>query len=106
MSCCDDPTEPSQDDHRLLMREQMLYGNLLRDLFIEDPEKLMLKQLADASPYLRELAALNAHYVSVRQRAIQLLHKESAGVLERIYKKEPDTEVGSSAQQRLAELNN
>ncbi len=102
MSCCHDPTEPPKtDDHRLLLQEQQLYGNLLRDLFVEDPEKLMLKQLRQANTYIHELAALNAHYASVRSQAIQLLDAKSIGVLERIVAKDAGSEIASEAQRRL-----
>ncbi len=42
-TCCDDPTEPKKLDPRELIREQERYGNLMRDLFTDDPEQLMLK---------------------------------------------------------------
>ncbi len=54
-TCCDDPTELHKIDPRELVREQKRYGNLVRDLFTDDPEKVILKQLNEASHYLREL---------------------------------------------------
>ncbi|MFA6053144.1 MAG: hypothetical protein WC762_11190 [Methylobacter sp.] len=104
MGCCDDPTEPSKIDPRELIREQERYGNLVRDLFTDDPEKVILKQLNEANTYLRELAALRAHYDSVRKHAIELLSKDSVSVLERIAEKEADTGIGKAARQRLADL--
>jgi hypothetical protein len=106
MGCCDDPTEPSKIDPRELIREQERYGNLVRDLFTDDPEKVILKQLNEANTYLRELAALRAHYGSVRKHAIELLGKDSVSVLERIAEKESDTEIGKAARQRLTDLEN
>lgn len=76
-SCCDDPTEPLKIDPRELLREQERYGNLLRDLFTDNPERVMLKQLHEANVYLRELAALRAYYPSVRLHAIELLDKKA-----------------------------
>jgi hypothetical protein len=102
--CCEDPTEPRKIDPRELLREQEHYGNLLRDLFTGDPEKLMLKELKGANTYLRELAALRAHYPAVRHYAITILDKESITILERIVDKEPGTEIGILAQKRVAEL--
>ena len=43
MGCCDDPTEPSKAGSRDVARAQAQYGNLVRDLFTEDPEKVILK---------------------------------------------------------------
>jgi hypothetical protein len=77
-SCCDDPTEPRKIDPRELKREQERYGNLVRDLFTDDPERVMLKQLHEANTYLRELAALRAHYPSIRCHAIELLDKKAS----------------------------
>ena len=45
MGCCDDPHE--------LIREQEHYGKFVRDLFTDDPEKVILKQLNEASTSLR-----------------------------------------------------
>lgn len=106
MGCCDDPTEPSRIDPRQLIREQEHYGNLVRDLFTDDPEKVILRQLNEANTYLRELAALSAHYDSVRKRAIELLGKDSFSILERIINKEADTEIGKAALHRLTVLKN
>ena len=103
-NCCTDPTEPIKLDPRDLHREQELRGNLLRDLFTGDPEKLMLKELKGANTYLRELAALRAHYPAVRHYAITILDRESITILERIVDKEPGTETGILAQKRVAEL--
>lgn len=104
-TCCDDPTEPHKIDPRELLREQEHYGNLVRDLFTDDPERVILRQLNEASTYLRELAALRAHYPSVRRRAIELLDKKSLPVLERIGAEESDTEFGIAAKQRIDRLN-
>ena len=90
MSCCDDPTEPLKVDPRDLRREQEHYGNLLRDLFTGDPERVILKQLREANAYLRELAALRAHFDSVRLQAIKLLEAGSIPVLERIIEQDSD----------------
>ncbi|MGR9046217.1 MAG: hypothetical protein ACU83N_13040 [Gammaproteobacteria bacterium] len=106
MGCCDDPTEPSKAGSRDVARAQAQYGNLVRDLFTEDPEKVMLRQLHEANNYLKELAALRAHYASVRLQAIGLLDKNSLTVLEQIIDKEPDTEFGQAAQKRLDHFNN
>lgn len=102
--CCEDPTEPHKIDPRELLREQEHYGNLLRDLFTGDPEKLMLKELNVTNTYLRELAALRAHYPIVRQHAIMLLEKQSISILERIVGKEPLTETGILAQKRIDDI--
>ncbi|SMG62350.1 hypothetical protein BMETH_1075715950500, partial [methanotrophic bacterial endosymbiont of Bathymodiolus sp.] len=74
-NCCSDPTEIPKLDPRDLVREQTRHGNLLRELFTGDPEKLMLHELYEANTYLRELAALRAHYPSVRLAAIALLEE-------------------------------
>ncbi len=100
-TCCNDPTEPVKLDPRDLRREQKLHGNLLRDLFTEDPEKLMLKQLQSANTYLRELAAIRAYYNSVRKRAITMLDNHSASTLERIIETEKDAEIVTLAKQQL-----
>lgn len=104
MSCCDDPTETPKVDPRDLRREQENYGNLLRDLFTEDPEKLMGMQLRKASHYLKELAALRAHYDSIRIQAIHMLDNDSKAILEQIITREKDAEIKAAAQQRIAEL--
>jgi len=96
-NCCSDPTEIPKVDPRDLVREQTRYGDLLRELFTGDPEKLMLHELREANTYLRELAALRAHYPSVRLAAIALLEESSTTVLKRIYDKEPDSEIGKAA---------
>lgn len=103
-NCCNDPTEPVKLDPRELLREQERFGNLIRDLFTENPEKVILRQLNSASTYLRELAALRAYHESVRTHAIELLGKESLSVLERIVKQEPETGVGETAKKRLEVL--
>jgi len=104
MSCCDDPTEPKHLDHRDLIREQERYGNLVRDLLTDDPEKVLLKLLREANGYLRELAALRAHYPSVRFRAIELLEKNSVTVLQQIVNQEPASSFGLAAKSRLEAL--
>ncbi|MCK9394124.1 MAG: hypothetical protein M0Q44_00840 [Methylobacter sp.] len=76
MSCCDDPIEPSKVDPCGLIHEQKHHGNLVHDLFIGDPEKVIFKQLNEANTHLRELAALRANYDSVRKHAIGLLGKQ------------------------------
>ena len=104
MSCCDDPTEPLKVDPRDLIREQQHYGNLVRDLFTGDPEKVLLKLLNETNAYLRELAALRAHYPSVRLRAIELLDKKSRTILEQLLEQEPDSQFGAAAKARLDQL--
>jgi len=104
MGCCDDPTEPQKIDPRDLIREQEHYGNLVRDLFTDDPEKVLLKLVNEANAYLRELAALRAHYPSVRLRAIGLLDRHSQAVLKQIIGKEPESEFGLAAKTRLEHL--
>lgn len=104
MGCCDDPTEPVKVTRSDLVRVQEQYGNLLRDLLTSDPEKVMLKQVNQANVYLQELAALNAHYDSVRKHAIELLRKESLSTLQRIVKNEAENEIGLCAQQRIETL--
>ena len=104
MGCCDDPTEPVKINRADLARAQEQYGNLVRDLFTDDPEKVMLKQLHAANVYLTELAALNAHYESVRVQAIKLLKKESLSTLQLIVNKSPESSIGLAAQQRIDEL--
>ncbi len=103
-NCCSDPTEPAKLDPRELLREQEHFGNLVRDLFTENPEKVILRQLNSANTYLRELAALRAHHDSVRKRALELLGKESLSIFERIANQEPATEIGKLALKRLEEL--
>ncbi|WP_404358556.1 hypothetical protein [Methylotuvimicrobium sp. KM1] len=105
MSCCDDPTEIHKVDPRELVREQQHYGNLVRDLFTDDPEKVLLKLLNESNAYLRELAALRAHYPSVRLRAIELLDKKSQAVLEQLIEQEPDSSFGIAAKQHIEQLN-
>lgn len=104
MGCCDDPTEPVKINRNDLVQIQEQYGNLQRELFTGDPEKVMLKQIRQANAYLRELAAMRAHYVSVRKLAIELLEKDSQSVLERIIKAEADNEISQLAKQRLEQL--
>ncbi|MCK4842869.1 MAG: hypothetical protein KAT04_13485 [Methylococcales bacterium] len=101
MGCCDDPTEPAKINRTDVARIQQQYGNLVRDLFTDDPEKVILRQLNEASVYLTELAALNAHYQSVRKSAINLLEKESSTILQQIIDKEAKSEMGQLAQERL-----
>jgi len=103
-SCCYDPTEPPKLDPRDLAREQKRYDELVRDLFTENPEKILISQLNRASVYLRELAALRAHYPSTRLHAIKLLDQKSIDVLDQIIAKEPDSEFGLAARQRLERL--
>lgn len=104
MGCCDDPTEPVKVDQRELLRMQEQYGNLVRDLFTDDPEKVILKQLHDANRYLRELAALRAHYPSVRLKAIELLDGDSLSILERIIDQDPESDSGHAAKNKLLSL--
>jgi hypothetical protein len=105
MGCCDDPTEPKKLDRRDLIRVQEEYGNLARDLFTEDPEKVLLRLLENSSVYLRELAALRAHYPAVRLRAIKLLGKDNHSVLKQIIDQEPNSEFARAALVRVEELN-
>ena len=104
MGCQDDPTEPPRIDRRELIRMQEHYGELIRDLLTGDPERPILKLLDEANGYLRELAALRAHYPSVRLRAIGLLEKSNAAVLKQIIEKEPETEFARAAGARLGEI--
>lgn len=104
MACSDDPTEPKKLDRRELIRLQEQYGELVRALFTDDPEKAILKLLNDASDYLTELAALQAHHASVRLKAISLLDKSSLRVLQQIAKKEFDTPLGVAARTRLEQI--
>lgn len=104
MACCDDPTEPKKLDRRELIRLQEQYGELVRDLFTDDPEKVIFKLLNDANSYLTELAALRAHHASVRLRAISLLEKPSQSVLQQIVQKESDSEFGLAAKARLKQI--
>lgn len=106
MSCCDDPTEIPKTDQRDVARAQAQYGNLVRDLFTENPEKVILKELNQANDYLKELAALRAHYPSVRLHAIELLGKKSMGILQQIIDKEPESEFGQAAQNQIEHINN
>jgi hypothetical protein len=105
-SCCDDPTEPRKIDPRELLREQEHYGNLLRDLFTDNPERVILRQLHEANAYLRELAALRAYYPSVRLHAIELLDKKSLSVLEQLSNEEPDSKFGIAAKKHIEQLHN
>lgn len=102
--CCNDPTEIPKLDPRDLVREQTRYGNLVRELFTGDPEKLMHHELREANAYLRELAALRAHYLSVRLAAIALLEASSLSVLQRIIDKDPDSEIGKAASAQQQKL--
>jgi len=104
MSCCDDPTDPKRVDPRDVVREQVQYGDLVRDLFTDNPEKVLLKLLNESSSYLRELAALRAHYPSVRLRAIELLDSISVAVLQQIMDKEVGSEFALAAKTRLESL--
>ncbi|NOR79320.1 MAG: hypothetical protein GQ529_00570 [Methyloprofundus sp.] len=103
-NCCSDPTEIPKVDPRDLVREQTRYGDLVRELFTGDPEKLMLHELREASSYLRELAALRAYYPSVRLAAIALLEEASLSVLQRIIDKEQTSEIGLAATEQLQRL--
>lgn len=103
-SCCHDPTEPPRADPRDVLREQEHYDSLVRDLFTADPERILLKLLNESSAYLRELAALRAHYPTVRLQAIAVLNEKSLDTLERIYQKEPDSSFGAAARQRIEQL--
>ena len=82
----------------------MRYDELVRDLFTDDPEKVLLKLVNNNSVYLKELAALRASYPSVRLCAIQLLDKKSETVLSQIIGKEPDSEFGQAAKYRLEHI--
>ncbi len=104
MGCCDDPTEPVKVNRTDVARIQEQYGSLIRDLFTEEPERVMLKLLNTSNVYLTELAALNAHYDSVRKHAIEMLKKESVPVLQRIVDKDAETEIGFCAQQQIEQL--
>lgn len=104
MACCDDPTELPRMDRRELIRLQEQYGDLVRDLVTNDPEKVILKLLNNSSAYLTELAALRAHHPSVRMKAIDLLEKPSQSVLRQIAQKEPASAFGLAAQARLDAL--
>lgn len=103
-NCCSDPTEIPKIDPRDLVREQTRHGDLLRELFTGDPEKLMLHELREANTYLRELAALRAHYPAVRLAAIASLEKSSLSVLQRIIDKEQTSEIGQAATEQLQRL--
>lgn len=103
-SCCHDPTEPPRADPRDILREQARYDNLVRDLFTDDPERILLRLLNESSSYLLELAALRAHYPAVRLRAIELLSHNSLQTLERISLKEADSPFGLAARQRIEHL--
>lgn len=102
-TCCHDPTEPpNKVDVRELTRAQMRYDELVRDLFADNPEKVLLKLVNTSSVYLREIAALRAAYPSVRLRAIQSLDKKSLTVLNQIIKKEPESEFAIAAKNQSA----
>ena len=64
----------------------------------------MRQQLRTASVYLCELAALNAHYDSVRKQAITLLDHQSIAVLERIIKQPASTEITQAAELQLQKI--
>jgi hypothetical protein len=102
--CCEDPTEPHRVDPRELLREQTRYDDLMLDLVTENPEKVLLKHLHEASVYLKELAALRAYHPSVRLHAIQLLNKNSAEVLNQIIENNENPELGLAAKARLEQL--
>lgn len=104
MGCCDDPTELPRMDRRELIRLQEQYGDLVRDLFTEAPEKVILKLLNNSNAYLTELAALRAHHASVRLKAISTLEKPSISTLLRIVETEPDSEFGETAKARIAQI--
>ncbi|MDC9729491.1 MAG: hypothetical protein PSN04_09250 [Methyloprofundus sp.] len=106
MGCCDDPKEPVKINRADLARVQEQYGNLLRDFLTGDPEKLMLQQLSSANVYLIELAALNAHYLSVRKQAISLLDKKSLRTLQTIIDREQESELAIFTQQHIEALEN
>jgi len=106
MGCCDDPKEAVKISRVDVARAQEQYGDLLRDFLTSDPEKLMLKQLNSTNVYLTELAALNAHYDSVRKHAIGLLDKNSLTTLQSIIDREPNSEVATVAKQQLEALEN
>ena len=99
--CCEDPTEAVKVDPRELRQQQQLYGNLLRDLFTSNPESILIQQLQNATPYLRELAALSGFYPSLRLKAIELLEQESLSVLEQLIAQQNPPEITHAAQQRL-----
>lgn len=106
MGCCDDPTEPRKLDRRDLIRLEEQYGDLVRDLFTENSEQVILKLLNTSNSYLTELAALRAHYASVRLKAIDRLEKNSLTVLQQIIQREPESEFGLAAKTRLEQINN
>ncbi len=100
-TCCHDPTEPNKLDPRELIRAEMRYDELVRDLFTENPEKVLIKLLNSSSVYLRELAALRAAYPAVRLHAIQLLDHRSKVVLNQILENEAESEFGGAAKLKL-----
>lgn len=104
MACCDDPTEPKKLDRRELIRLQEAYGELLRCLLTDNPERVTLKLLDDCNRYLTELAALNAHFPSVRLKAIGLLERSSLNVLQQIAGNSTNPEFGQAAQARIRQL--
>lgn len=101
-TCCYDPTEPNKLDPRELTRAEMRYDELVRDLFTDNPEKVLLKLVKSSSTYLRELAALRAAYPSVRLYAIELLDHKSKAVLNQIVEKEADSEFARAAKHQLS----
>ncbi len=105
MGCCDDPTEPEKPDLQDAKLAEQRYGALVRDLFTSPPERVLIRLLAEANPYLRELAALRAHYPEVRLQAIGMLTADSAKVLQRIADDEPESRFAEAARQRMARLN-
>jgi lipoate synthase len=62
---------------------------------------VILKLQKDASSYLTELAALNAHHASVRLRA---KYQSSLLVMQRIAENEPDSASGLAAKSRLEQV--
>ena len=104
MGCCDDPTEPQKLDRRDIIRAEEHYGNLVRDLFTEPTEKVLLKLLSESNTYLTELAALRAHYPAVRLKAISLLDKQSVVVLRQIVERETGSEFAEAAKGRLVSV--
>lgn len=77
---------------------------LLKTLITSDPEQVLLKQLHSADIELRELAALHGYSLSLRLKAIKLLHQDSSGVLQGIIENNPDTEEAQAAQHRLKQF--
>ncbi|MDT8405770.1 MAG: hypothetical protein RQ715_00820 [Methylococcales bacterium] len=104
MSCCDDPTEPEKLDLQDLQLAEQRYGNLVRDLFTDPPERVLLKLLGESNAYLRELAARRAHYEQVRLKAIAMLDEHSVRVLQAIVDGEPGSVFAEAALQRQRQL--